>query len=116
MAYPQFLFSQDFIARKLKELGISDLGGSRDELQPLNGWLIRQYDELWDHSGAELEERKLKTDLSQLKLIQRYPQCFRGRDLRFEDVVTTLIEVTLRTPGSGAGVPRGDRELASKEE
>jgi SAM-dependent methyltransferase len=96
MPYPQYLFSMDFIDRKLNEIGIHDLGAKRVTLQPLNGWLIRQYDDVWRNSGCEIVSHKHTTDFAQLSIIRAYPQCFRGRGLRFEDVVTSLIDVTLK--------------------
>jgi ubiquinone/menaquinone biosynthesis C-methylase UbiE len=98
MPYPQYLFSPQFIEQKLNTIGIYDLGAKLMALQPLNGWLIRQYDDLWRSCACEVISQKNIPDLTQLQTIRAYPQCFRGRDLQFEDVVTTLIEVTLKKP------------------
>ncbi len=95
MPYPQYLFSPEFTAAKLKATGIYDLGKNSDALQPMNRWTARQFCALW--SGPKW--RILKSDLwgpdDFLHMILRYPDSFTGRGLTFEDVITQAITVTL---------------------
>lgn len=99
MPYPQFLFSEAFCERKVKELKLYDLGRERDDLQPLNRWRITQFEELWDNSGCERAHYQIRECLDGLDLIERYPSAFHGRGLEWADVVTEQVCVTLRKSG-----------------
>lgn len=94
--YAQFLFSQTFIDRKLSELGVVDLGGRRDSLQPLNQWRVSQFEDLWKSAGVSIINKQFNVDQSHLKLVLRFKEAFRGREMRYEDLVLTGIRVTLR--------------------
>lgn len=96
MPFPQYLFSKEFLQRKLQQTGVYDLGKHSDSLQPLNAWTVKEFCELWNENPAW---RVLMEDLwgpdEFLPVIKRYPECFTGRNLTFEDVVTQAINVTL---------------------
>jgi SAM-dependent methyltransferase len=96
MPYPQFLFSEMFIDRKLEELGIWDLGKQRSELQSLNRWRFAQYKAIWERPELEMLDCKWHIDDDHLDLILEYPECFQGRGLKLEDVVNAGVTVTLR--------------------
>lgn len=96
MPYPQFLFPIPYILDKLAEIGIQDLGRERTELQPMNEWRVEQFWRLWRSGGCEIiSERELR-DHSHLGLVQRYPECFRGRGLSIDDLIVQALFVTLR--------------------
>lgn len=65
-------------------------------LQPLNQWRICQFARLWNESNCDVISFSLSTDFSCLKMIEEFPQAFRGRGLSFEDVTTSNIYVSLR--------------------
>lgn len=92
MPYPQYLFSNDFIRTKLRELGISDLGSDRTELQFVNGWHPRQYEAVWASHGLELVAEYTHSVQSYWHLVKRYPACFRGRHLTYDDITTANLK------------------------
>ena len=94
--YAQFLFSPAFIADKLRALGIRDLGGARDTLQPLNHWRAADFRRLWRRADCDVIAQSARHDRSGLALIDRFPQAFTGRGLTFADIVTKQLAVTLR--------------------
>lgn len=94
--YLQFLFTQEFLRAKLAEAGIYDLGGSRDDLQPLNAWRLEQFQRMWHESACAVRAADVNEELTHLSLIRRFPQAFRGRGLMFEDVITKSVWVRLR--------------------
>jgi SAM-dependent methyltransferase len=96
MPYSQFLFSPDFIDKKLKELSIYDLGKKRTTLQPLNKWRLAQFNELWQQSNCNIIDLHYSEDLSFIDIIAQFPDAFRGLNLTFEDVTTPGICVTLK--------------------
>lgn len=104
MPYPQFLFSPEFLQRKIEELGLNawpaKLGQAREGMIPLNGWHLHQYEEMWRRSGCEVLARSTQEDARHLDLVERFPQAFRGRGLTVSDLTTTLLTVLLRKPGS----------------
>lgn len=96
MPYSQFLFSTSFIEKKLRELGICDLGKKRTCLQPLNRWQVSRFRHLWKNSGCDIiSYTELKT-YSYLALIDQFPKAFTGRGLTLEDVTTHHITIMLR--------------------
>lgn len=97
--YMQFLFSEPFWRDKLRQTGVRDLGQDLDELQPLNGWTVAQFEKLWAASGCEIVLQQRVENLSQLALVSRYPDAFRGRGLTVEDLSTQALRVLLRKPG-----------------
>ena len=92
----QYLFPISYIQAKLREIGIQDLGGERKELQPLNGWRLERFRQLWSRPDCELLKAAVREDLLHLWVIRRYAAAFSGRGLTFEDVVTKSLRVTLR--------------------
>jgi len=96
MPYPQFLFSAEFVSRKLKEIGIWDLGKKRTELQYLNQWKPRQFEELWRHAEVEVTQNIRHANDSELSLVERYPWSFCGRNLSLEDLTVAAIYVTAK--------------------
>lgn len=95
MPYPQFLFGEEFIQRKLKFLGVNDLGKSMTSLQPLNKWRLRQFRNLWQTCGCQIVDLCEHTDTQNLRIVEEYPDAFCGRDLEYEDLITTGIKLTL---------------------
>jgi len=94
--YPQFLFSPDFIARKLRAFPVPDLGRVSSELQWTNQWRAEQFSEIWRESGCDIVWlRKRRTD-SHLNIVLDYPRGFSGRKLTVEDLVLDGICVLLR--------------------
>jgi SAM-dependent methyltransferase len=98
MPYPQFLFSESFVLEKLNELGISDLGTSRTELQPLNRWTLNEFDQLWNNSGCLIRDRQISRNDEYFGLVLRYPDAFQGRGLTVSDLVTSGITILLEKP------------------
>lgn len=96
MPYPQFLFSAGYIQVKLQELGISDLGKHRTELQYTNQWYLRQFEQLWQDRRCEIVYKYNHQKTDYLDVIREYPACFRGRNLLYEDVATHCIVIQLR--------------------
>jgi SAM-dependent methyltransferase len=96
MPFPQYLFSEEFIDQKLAQLGIRDLGKDLQKLQPLNGWLIRQFDKLWNSDQVSIQYYKREVSKKYLKIIQKYPAAFQGRNLYLEDVTTLAVHVLLQ--------------------
>lgn len=95
MPYPQFLFSEDIIQTKLKELGVHDLGSEQTDLQPLNRWRVSQFERIWNREDCEIISIKRTVDARHLTLVTKYPQAFRGRNLTIEDLTTSGIFVLL---------------------
>jgi SAM-dependent methyltransferase len=96
MPYPQFLFSPSFIDRKLRELGIEDLGPPRSELQTLNKWKLNQYRDLWQRADLSMMELRGYRDDENLNIIFEYPECFVGRELTYHDVTCSGLVAVLR--------------------
>lgn len=96
--YLQYLFSETFVQNRLAEIGIYDLGGERDVLQPLNRWRLEQFQALWNNSGCIVHDFDVNEELTHLSLVERFPQAFRGRGLTFEDVTTKSVRVRLEKP------------------
>lgn len=102
MPYPQFLFSEQFLSRKLESLGIEDLGSRRTSLQHLNRWRAAQFRELWNRSGCELLRCHVNLlDVQYLRMVKSFPKAFRGRGLTLEDLLTQSLSVLLRRPTRG---------------
>lgn len=99
MPYPQYLFAPEFVARKLRELGLRDLGRERAELQPLNRWTVAQFERSWRDCGCEILATTYRDETGHLSLIERFPEAFQGRGLTYRDLVTDQVAVTLRKPG-----------------
>jgi len=96
MPYPQFLFSASLIDRKIKELGIEDLGTINDSLQATNGWRVAEFRELWRLSGCDVVCLKEETDYRHLGVVTQYPHAFSGRGLTIDDLVVWGVSVLLR--------------------
>jgi hypothetical protein len=108
MPYPQFLFSAEFLERKLDYLGIEDLGRKRTSLQPLNRWRVAQFRDLWNRSGCELLRCDVAwVDVNHLRMVEAFPEAFRGRGLSLEDLLAQSLTVLLRkrtTQGVSGGI------------
>lgn len=96
MPYPQFLFSNEFINKKLKELGIWDLGSKRDELQYVNCWRPHQYESLWMRPDLSVLSCQWHIKEQYLNLITEYPECFCGLGLTLRDLVSDGLTLSLR--------------------
>ena len=96
MPYPQFLFSSEFIAQKIQEIGVSDLGQVFRQLQPTNRWRVGQFRELWHDSGCELLYLHEPRDFRHLQTVMDFPSAFCGRELTVEDLTVTAVGVMLR--------------------
>jgi SAM-dependent methyltransferase len=96
--YPQFLFSEEFVAARLREIGIWDLGQRRDTLQYVNRWSLAQYQSLFRGAGCRVVELDVvKTEVG-LDVITAYPESFRGRQLSLSEVSGTNLVVQLEKP------------------
>ncbi len=96
MPYPQYLFSKEFYVQKIKEIGHFDIGRQMNVLQPLNQWVMKQYDDLFLRSGCEVVAYKKSSHYSYLRVIKEYPKAFAGLGLTYEDVTVHALRVTLR--------------------
>jgi len=96
LPYPQLIFSPAFIEQKLREVGIHTLGRASESLQPLNQWRLREFTGLWKGSGCTVEHHETGKNVRFLDLVLEFPQAFCAIDLRYEDLVTEHIAVTLR--------------------
>ena len=96
MPYPQYLFSDAFLERKLLELGNPDLPNLRTTLQPLNRWRAAQFVRLWEEFPCKIVQMELISDFDGLRVIRQFPEAFRGRSLTFQDVTCVAIRATLR--------------------
>jgi len=98
MPYPQMLFTKEFIDRKLRDLGIRDLGKNRSALQAVNGWRLERYERLWRECGCEIVQMGRRTVHRYLEIILEYPQAFHGRGLNVDDLTVYALHVVLRKP------------------
>lgn len=96
MPYPQFIFSKEFITKKIKDVGIFDLGREKDELQPLNGWRCEQFICILKNSGCEIVLLEKVKTRAHLNIIKEFPLAFRGRGLSYDDVTISGLSVLLR--------------------
>ena len=94
--YAQFIFSRAFIAEKLTQLGIEDLGTDRETLQYLNEWRLAAYRSLWAQEDYVVLHERTRPDPGELDIVERYPKAFTGRGLTFEDLITKNVEVLIR--------------------
>jgi SAM-dependent methyltransferase len=94
--YPQFLFSPKFLEEKVRKLGVYDLGRKNFSLQPTNQWRFAQYKELWSGFGLEVVSMENERDYRHLKIVEKFPEAFSGRQLAVDDLVITRIAVLLR--------------------
>jgi hypothetical protein len=97
--YAQFLFSEPFLAERLRVPGIRDLGREREELQPLNRWRLADFAALGTGPDRELVGWRLREELDELRTVLRHPQAFRGRGLTFADLSTKTVQLVLRRCG-----------------
>jgi SAM-dependent methyltransferase len=95
MPYPQFLFSKNFLEKKLKVLGILDLGRKRNSIQPLNKWKDSDFMELWKSSKVTVLNMSALSDFSHLAFILKYNKAFSGRKLTLKNVTTQALYATL---------------------
>jgi len=98
MPYPHFAFSAALIDRKVREIGIEDLGQVNYALQPTNKLRLAYFRQLWKDSGCEVISLIETVDTSHLDFIVAHPNGFKGQGLTCEDVSTSRIQVTLRKP------------------
>ena len=98
MPYPQFLFSENLIRKKLQEFGNPDLGKNSEALQPLNKWTISRFRRILLESDFEVLSYEEHQDHQHLHFIDKYPHAFRGRGLTLDDVTVTGIDILLRAP------------------
>lgn len=96
MPYPQFLFSNELVRKKLGELGLNDLGQDMSELQPLNHWKPGQFRRLWRRDDLRIIEEYESTDYSHLDVVLSFPRAFGGRKLSIEDLTVAGIRVILQ--------------------
>jgi ubiquinone/menaquinone biosynthesis C-methylase UbiE len=97
MPYPQFLFLEEFTNRKLRELGIDDLGRKSEQLQPLNKWKYADFTRLWaENSLCKVVFQKRETNEDHLQVVIRYFRAFRGRNIDYLDLTTQGISVFIQ--------------------
>lgn len=100
MPYAQFLFAEDLLTERLKELGMYDLGRKMLSLQPLNRWRVEQFRDLWRRSGCTVELLYEPRDERFTEIVERYPTAFQGRGLTVDDLTIHGIQVLLRKPSN----------------
>ena len=105
MPYPQFLFSQDLITKKLHQLGNNDLGKNLIELQAINHWKANDFEKLFRNCGCKVVEYIETLDYKQLDIINNYPQAFSGRNLSLRDVTAAGIFCILKKTDSNCPEP-----------
>lgn len=93
MPYPQFLFDKPLIEKKLKEFGLHDLDRNMETLQPLNQWKAGEFRKLWERQDCRVLNYEETIDNSHLDVVARFPQAFRGRGLRLEDITVSGLRV-----------------------
>lgn len=93
--YPQFLLDEDMLQRFVEENGIWDLGGARQQFQYVNGWSLQRYQTLFNSRSDRVDLRLFSRlrDFDHLDIVSRYPACFRGRALSFDEVTVSALEV-----------------------
>jgi hypothetical protein len=96
MPYPHFLFSPAFIDRKVREIGVEDLGQVNYALQPTNKIRLAYFRKLWKDSRCEVISLIEGFYPSHLDFIIAHPNGFKGQGLTCEDVSISRIQVTLR--------------------
>lgn len=109
MPYPQFLFSPEFIGRKVKELGVNDLGHKAEHLQPTNKWRVGQFREIWRNSGCDIVRLVEGSDERHLWIVAQFPGAFRGRRLTIDDLTIASVAVLLRKRQEFGGTRSGSR-------
>lgn len=94
--YPQFLFPEQLIDRKIREGGVEDLGNSSGALQPTNGWSRESFRKIWAESGAKIISNSEDRDYRYLNFIEEFSGCFRGRGLNLDELTINSIEIVLQ--------------------
>ena len=103
MPYPQFLFSEELIETKMRELA-GDAGGGdhwshhKKHVDLMNKVRLATFREIWKNSGGEVVFLNETRNDQHLNVVANFPQAFTGRGLTLEDLVTDGIEVLLRKP------------------
>jgi SAM-dependent methyltransferase len=96
MPYPQFLFSDAFLHRKIEQIGVYDLGRLSHALQPLNKWRLADYVKLWSSNKWTVEEFEACGPSEFLNLVFQYPEAFWGRGLTYDDLVSQSIRLEIK--------------------
>ncbi len=94
--YPQFLFSNQFLDNIITELGIHDLGKNLDKPQYVNQWKPSAFKEIFGNSKCKILRQNIHIQYDHLDVIHKYPEAFRGKNISFEDLTTSAIEIILR--------------------
>lgn len=94
--FPQFLFSEEFLKQKLNEIGIKDLGKVRDDLQPLNGFTLAQYEKAIDQAGFKIQTIDKRFDYSQLGFFNRHMAYIKRPHLTFDDYFLRSLKLVLK--------------------
>lgn len=98
MPYPQFLFAEEFWQRTLRETHnfAEEKRIEHIAVASLNRWRCAAYHALWRDPALELLAIETQRDTRHLGLVLEYPECFCGRNLSIDDLVTDRITVILR--------------------
>jgi SAM-dependent methyltransferase len=91
--YCQFLFDKKIINDFIQKHNLEKI-----DFNHVNGWSLEQYRDLWkkyEHSFNILKYNE-KYDLRHLKLIRKYPSCFKSKTNYFENLTVSSIEILLR--------------------
>lgn len=93
----QHLFDRETLDKKIREIGINDLGRELSEPQSLNEWKWSQYSSLFrSESRMELVSYKLQKSTKHLSWILKFPKSFQGRNLAFDDISVSGFQFTMR--------------------
>lgn len=91
--YCQFLFPKNVINDFTKKHNLDKI-----DFNHVNGWPLEKYRALWKKYESRLEIIKYseKYDLRHLKLIRKYPSCFKSKTNYFDNLIVSSIEVLFR--------------------
>lgn len=93
--YPQFLFPRAVIDARIRTMGVSDLSSQATELQPTNGWSLKEFRRLWASIDVKVISLFEDSDTRYLDLVEEFSGCFQGRGLTLEEITVNSIEIVL---------------------
>ena len=69
-----------------------------DELPYVNSYTIEKFHSLWKNTNNRLEIKKYQEilDISGLKVIKKYPSCFKKENVAFKNFITSGIKILLQ--------------------
>jgi len=91
--YIQFLWSEDLLLEFCEKQNLGTI-----EFHTLNKWNASKYRDLWDENSDQLETLVFRERLDSYgsELIEKYPECFRGKVDYFDELIISAVEVLFR--------------------